>query len=151
MLQEMRLALTLHRPPGHAAPAPTAAQILRAATEGGAATTPYAGSIGALAPGLRADLVLLDWGRVTRPWQDPAIPLVDVLVRRARAEAVETVIIAGEVVYHRGRFTRVDRDAVLTDIARAMDRADTPTEAGLRRLGHDLLPHVERYYDSWLG
>jgi cytosine/adenosine deaminase-related metal-dependent hydrolase len=149
MLQEMRLALTLHRPPGHDAPAPSAAQILRMATEHGAATTPFAGRIGRLAPGMLADLVLLDWPRVTHPWQDPGMPLVDVLVRRARAQAVETVMIGGRVVYDQGRFTGVDRDATLAQIAQALARPDTPAEAARRRLAADLLDPVRAVYRGW--
>jgi cytosine/adenosine deaminase-related metal-dependent hydrolase len=149
MLQEMRLALTLHRPPGHAAPAPDAAQILRMATEHGAATTPFAGRIGRLAPGMLADLVLLDWPRVTAPWQDPAMPLVDVLVRRAKAQAVETVMVGGRVVYDQGRFTQVDRAATLAQITRDLDRPDTAAEAGRRRLAADLIAPVRDFYRAW--
>jgi cytosine/adenosine deaminase-related metal-dependent hydrolase len=149
MLQEMRLALTLHRPPGHAAPAPTAAQVLRMATEHGAATTPFAGRIGRLSPGMLADLVLLDWPRVTAPWQDPAIPLVDVLVRRAKSQAVETVMIGGRVVYDRGRFVQVDRDAILARLAQDLNRPDTLAEAGRRRLAADLLDPVRDFYRDW--
>lgn len=149
MLAEMRLALTLHRPPGHDAPAPSAAQILRMATEHGAATTPFAGRIGRLAPGMAADLVLLDWPRVTAPWQDPTMPLVDVLVRRAKAQAVETVMIAGRVVYAEGRFRTVDRDAVHAAITRALDRPDTPEDAQRRRLARDLLEPVRAFYRGW--
>lgn len=149
MLQEMRLALTLHRKPGHDVPAPTAPQILRMATEHGAATTPFADRIGQLAPGRLADIVLLDWDTVTRPYQDPQMPLVDVLVRRAKAGAVETVMIGGEVVYSGGAFTRVDREAVLDDIARALGRADTQAEAAQRRLAAALLGPVRDFYKGW--
>ena len=150
MLQEMRLALTLHRPAGHDAPSPTAAQVLRMATEHGAATTPFAGRIGRLAPGLLADLALLDWRRVTWPWQDPALPLEEVLVRRAKAGAVETVIVGGAVIYHEGRFAKVDRDATLTEIARALDRPDTSAEAERRRLAAALMEPVRAFYRDWI-
>jgi len=149
MLQEMRLVLTLHRPPGHDASAPSAAQVLRMATEHGAATTPFAGSIGRLAPGLFADLVLLDWPAVTRPWQDPRMPVVDVLVRRAKAQAVETVMIGGRLVYAKGRFTRVDRDDVLSALAAALDRPDTAEEEQRRRLATALLGPVRDFYRDW--
>ena len=43
MLQEMRLVLRAHREPGIDAPHPSPAQVLRMATEHGAATTPFAG------------------------------------------------------------------------------------------------------------
>ena len=150
MLQEMRLALTLHRPAGHDATCPKATDILRMATEHGAVTTPFAGRIGRLSPGMAADIVLLDWATVTGPWQDPAIPLIDVLLRRAKAGAVETVIIGGETVYHQGRFMRVDRQAVQGEIARALGRPDSEAEASLRHLASDLMEPVRDFYRDWL-
>ena len=149
MLQEMRLALTLHRPAGHDAPSPEATDILRMATEHGAATTPFADRIGRLAPGHMADIVLLDWQAVTHPWQDPAMPLVDVLVRRARAGAVASVMIGGRLVYADGHFTGVDRDAVLKELARDLARPETQAEADLRALSKDLLDPVRAFYTGW--
>ena len=75
MLQEMRMVLRVHRVPGmdetRCRPCP---QVLRMATEHGAATTPFAKQIGKLEPGRAADLVLLRWrtsripiSTVTRP------------------------------------------------------------------------------------
>lgn len=150
MLQEMRLALTLHRRPGHSAPYPTASEILRMATEHAAATTPFSDRIGRLAPGMLADIVLLDWSDVTRPYQDPDMPLVDVLVRRAKSRAVQSVLIGGQVVYHEGRFTRIDRSSILEDIARALDRPDADAEAAQRRLASDLIGPVRDFYKDWL-
>ena len=149
MLQEMRLALTLHRPPGHDAPAPSAAQVLRMATEHGAATTPFAGRAGRLAPGMLADIVLLDWARVTAPWQDPATPLADVIVRRAKAGAVETVMVDGSVIYHEGAFTRIDRAAMLDRIGEALRAPETPEDAERRRLAAALVEPVRRFYSDW--
>ena len=52
MLQEMRMVLRAHRVPGMAdSVVPTAAQVLRMATVGGAATTPFGDRIGTLARG----------------------------------------------------------------------------------------------------
>ena len=150
MLQEMRLALTLHRRPGHGTPHPAASQILRMATEHGAATTPFSDRIGRLAPGQLADIVLLDWAAVTGPYQDPRMPLIDVLVRRAKSGAVQTVLIGGKVIYHEARFTHIDRYMILEEISRALDRPDTATEAAKRRLASDLIGPVRDFYDDWL-
>lgn len=150
MLQEMRLALTLHRPAGHAAPCPSAAQVLRMATEHGAATTPFKGRIGRLAPGLLADVVLLDWPRVTWPWQDSAMPLVDVLVRRAKSGAVQTVIVGGRPIYHEGAFSNMDRHGVEAQIASALSRPDSQHDLSRRRLAAELLSPVEGFYKDWL-
>jgi cytosine/adenosine deaminase-related metal-dependent hydrolase len=146
MLQEMRLALTLHRPPGHEAPAPAAAQIVRMATEHGAATTPFAGRIGRIAPGMLADMVLLDWERVTWPHQDAGTPLLDVLVRRAKAGAVESVMIGGEIVYRAGAFTRVDSGAALAEIATALAAPRAGREQALRDLSAALVEPVRAFY-----
>jgi len=150
MMQEMRLALTIHRPAGHGSPSPTAAQILRMATENGAATTPFAGMIGRLAPGRLADIVLLDWDRITQPYQDPSMPLVEVLVRRAKAGAVQTVLIGGRLTYQNGQFTPIDRQAILEEISRDLNRADSASEAARKRLAARLLDPVLNFYDGWL-
>lgn len=149
MLQEMRLALTLHRPPGHGSPAPTASDILRMATTHGAASTPFAGQIGELAAGLAADIVLLNWETVTRPWQDPAQPLVDVILRRARREAVETVLIGGAVVYHEGQFPRIDRKDIHDQITEMLKKDTNSDRHARQELATAALPVIEEFYRSW--
>lgn len=150
MLSEMRLVLRAHRTPGIGAPAPSPAEVLRMATEGGAATTPFGETIGHLRPGAWADLVLFDWNDVTRPWQNPVIPLVDVLVQRAKTSAVKTVMVAGEVVYADGRFTRVDREAVLEALSAWFARPLSPAEEERWALGLAAFPHVKAFYDGYL-
>lgn len=150
MLQEMRLVLRAHREPGIGAPHPTPTEVLRMATEHGARTTPFAGRIGQLSPGSLADLVMLDWGAITRPWQSPDIPWLDVLVQRARSQAVDTVMIGGEVVFAQGRFTRIDRDAIHAEIAERFAQPLTPAEQQRRSLARAVFPHVTRFYDGWL-
>lgn len=150
MLQEMRLALTLHRQPGHDAACPSAPQIFRSATEHGARTTPFAGRVGRIAPGQLADLVLLDWDAVTYPYQDPSLPLIDVLLRRAKAGAVQTVLVGGKVVYRDGEFPGVDRLEVIGQISQSLNRDDTVSEARLRQLAGDLIEPVRKFYKGWL-
>jgi 5-methylthioadenosine/S-adenosylhomocysteine deaminase len=150
MLQEMRLVLRQHREPGIDAPHPSPATVLRMATEHGAGTTPFAGTIGRLSPGFAADLVLFDWPAVTRPYQHPDVGFVDVLVQRAKAAAIKTVMIAGEVVYADGRFTRLDREAVLAEIGARLARPLTAAEAARRGLARAVFPHVQMFYDGYL-
>lgn len=150
MLAEMRLVLRLHRMPGIDAPCPSPAEVLRMATDHAAATTPFGRAIGRLSPGAWADLVLIDWAAVTTPYQNPAIPLLDVLVQRAKTNAVHTVLIGGEVVYREGRFTRVDRAAVLEALARWFARPLSDEERARQALSRAIFPYVRAFYEGWL-
>jgi hypothetical protein len=120
------------------------------ATEHGARTTPFAGEIGRLSPGMAADCVLFDWKAVTHPYQDSGLGFVDVLVQRAKAKAVHSVMIGGEWVYREGRFTKVDRDAVLAEIAAMLARPKTPAEQERIALSTAVMPHVRRFYKGYL-
>ena len=149
MLQEMRLAYTLHRRPGHSSLNPSAAEILRMATEHGAASTPFSGKIGRLEKGLFADILLLDLHSLAFPYQDFDIPLLDIIVRRAKRKSVDTVIIDGNVVFNKGKFTRVDEDTLLEEISEVLSRAKTPEEIELRELSEIIMPAVKNFYSGW--
>ena len=150
MLQEMRLALRLHRVPGMDDDVPTSAQVFRMATEGGAATTPFGDRIGALAVGRAADLVLLPWRHVAHPYLEPGTPVLDAVLHRARASAIDTVLVAGEVVLRDGRIARVDKASVLEELAATLRRPLTPEEEHRRRLSRAVFPHVRGFYGGWL-
>ena len=149
MLQEMRLAYTLHRRPGHSSLNPSAAEILRMATEHGAASTPFSGKIGRLEKGLFADILLLDLHSLAFPYQDFDIPLLDIIVRRAKRKSVDTVIIDGNVVFNKGKFTRVDEDKLLEEISKVLSREKTPEEVELRELSEIIMPAVKNFYTGW--
>jgi cytosine/adenosine deaminase-related metal-dependent hydrolase len=150
MLHEMRLALRIHRTPGMDDDVPTSAHVFRMATEDGAATTPFGGYIGALEVGRAADLVLLPWRHVAHPYLDPDTSVLDAIVHRARSVAIDTVLVGGEVVVQGGRVTRVDKAAVLDELAATLRRPLTDEEVHRRRLSRLLFPHVRRFYAGWL-
>jgi hypothetical protein len=92
----------------------------------------------------------MNWKTATWPYQDDDVPMLDALMMRAKTNAVDAVMIGGEVVYRNGRFTRVDRDAVLEDIARALSKPRTEDEIARRELGRAVFPHVKAFYDGYL-
>ncbi len=150
MLQEMRLVLRAHRTPGMTDEVPTCAQVLRMATADGARTTAFGSGIGKLEPGLPFDAVLIDYARATYPYQDEDVPPLDALIQRAKTEAVDAVYVGGDLVYADGRFTHVDRDEVLRDIAERLAKPRTPEELRLRAMGHAVTPYVKAFYDGYL-
>jgi 5-methylthioadenosine/S-adenosylhomocysteine deaminase len=146
MLQEMRLVLRAHRVPGTAdQDVPSTGQVLRMATVGGAVTTPFGSHIGTIAVGKAADLVLIDWDKLAYPYLDPETPALDVVLQRAKSDAVDLVMVAGEVVYEGGRFTRVDRAAALRELHESLQHALAEDALERRALAKALLPHVRRF------
>jgi len=146
MLQEMRMVLRAHRVPGMADDVPTAAQVFRMATSGGAKTTAFGHTIGVLAPGKAADMVMIDWRQISYPYLDEATPLLDAVLQRAKTSGVRTVICDGEVIYGGGKFARVDRDEALRALHQDLQRALSDSEVERRQLSKALLPLVYADY-----
>jgi cytosine/adenosine deaminase-related metal-dependent hydrolase len=151
MLQELRLVLRAHRTPGMDDSVPTCPQVLKMATESGAKTTAFGDSIGRLDPGRFFDAVLLNWKTATFPYQDADIPLLDALMQRAKTGAVDAVYIDGSLVYADGRFTNIDRTAVLNEIAETLAHPRTEEEVARRELGLAVFPHVKAFYQGYMG
>lgn len=126
---------------------PTAPEILRAATHGGAAALRQGGELGAIASGRLADIILLDLDEL------PFVPLNDLrrqLVYCEPARAVRHTIVAGDVVYEGGRCTRFDERA-LKDEAREL-AAEFVAYMESCRAGVDLLSgYYEQMYRQGLA
>ncbi len=119
-------------------PGPAAAVGL--ATTGGAAALNMAGSLGAIAPGMRADLVLYDLRTPSfAPLNDP----VQQLVFSERGRSVATVLVDGAVVYDGGRYISADAEAVIAQ-ARSMRNAQRGRNRHLYRFAEALVRAQER-------
>lgn len=97
---------------------PTAERVLRMATAAGARSCGLAGQVGALVPGMRADIALLD--RFTPAF----MPLNDVqgqLVYCEHGASVDTVMVQGEVVVAGGKLLRVDEQAMYRRLESALN------------------------------
>ena len=149
MLQEMRLILNVHRVPGMDDVPPTCPQVLRMATEHGAGTTPFAGKIGRLEPGRHADFVVINHRRALYPYQDDQIGILDAIIQRAKTAAVDATVIGGVTVYENGRFTQVDRELILAEIADLLGRPRTEQEQVMVGLSQEMQAFVRRFYDGY--
>lgn len=150
MLQEMRLVLKLHRVPGMDSLVPTSAQVFQMATEHGAKTTGFAQEIGSLEVGKAADIVLIDWHHIAYPYLDDDISVIDAVVQRSRTAGVDTVMVEGEVILKDGKFTKVNKEEALAELAASLSVPRTPAEERRRELAKRVFPHVKQFYDGWL-
>ena len=151
MLQEMRQVLRLHRVPGMDAPQPSIAEVFRMATENGALTTAFGDRIGRIDVGRSADLVLLKWSSIAYPFLDPDVPVLDAVVQRAKPDGVDTVLVAGEPILSDGRFTRVDEEAALGELAAALAGPPSADEVLRRTTSRRLIPFIETFYEGYLN
>jgi cytosine/adenosine deaminase-related metal-dependent hydrolase len=149
MLQEMRLILNVHRVPGMDDDVPTCAQVLRMATEHGAATTPFGHSIGRLEPGRYADFVVINCQRALWPHQDDQIEIVDAVIQRAKTDAVDATVIGGVTVYQNGKFTLVDRQVILKEIADLLAKPRTSEENARIGVAREMQEFVKSYYAEY--
>jgi 5-methylthioadenosine/S-adenosylhomocysteine deaminase len=149
MLQEMRLVKHLHAQPGLYERPLSAAQIFRMATEHGATSIGFGAEIGTLEVGKRADLVLLDYKRISAPFLDSAIPIVDALIYRAKSEHVRSVMIDGKLVYQDGKFINVDRDHTEQMLSADLNRPLRADEMERDKFSREVFPYVRDFYKNW--
>jgi cytosine/adenosine deaminase-related metal-dependent hydrolase len=133
MQEAMRSAALLHR-----ADLPdrrdwvSAHDTLRMATEGGAKAIRLSGRIGALAPGMLADLVLY---RLDAPWWRPLNDPVAQLVFAETGAAVALTMVDGQILVENGNVTGFDAAGALSEIEAMV--------ASLRRRNADLFAVAE--------
>ena len=115
VLEETRLAALIHKVQSGDPTVVSAYQALEMATRGGAKALGLDDRIGAIAPGMQADIVLVD---LHRPHLTPQHNIVSNLVYSARGGDVRTVLVNGSVVVREGRVTTVDEDEVMAQAGR---------------------------------
>jgi cytosine/adenosine deaminase-related metal-dependent hydrolase len=148
MLQEMRVALKIHRVPGMDDRVPTAPQVFQMATEHGGLTTPYGTQLGTLEAGKAADVVIMDWNHITFPYLDDEVPVVDAIVQLARTSGIDTVLVGGEPILRAGRFTRINKQDALESLAASLCIPLRPDELERRKLAKRVFPYVKNFYED---
>jgi guanine deaminase len=113
-------------------------EVFAMATEGSARALGFAGRLGRIAPGYKADTVFLDRRNMNY------VPLNDVTSQIVNAEdgtAVDSVMIGGRMVLDHGRFTTLDYHGLAGRAERAMERLRN-VNAEARDLARRLEPVV---------
>ena len=119
MLQEMRLAMHLHKVVAnepssvHLEPG----RLLHMATKGGATTSDFGRQIGQIGLGCSADFFIFDSDAAAYPAPAEFWTPLELLLHRGRPEHVRAVYVAGEKICENGRFTHVNSEEVLTELA----------------------------------
>jgi 5-methylthioadenosine/S-adenosylhomocysteine deaminase len=133
MLAELRVAHVMQRvrgEPGH--PRLPAAAVFGLGWDGGARVVGAGSAIGRLEPGRRGDVVVLDLRALSAPFAVGDADIWELLITRAKAAQVDSVIVDGRLLMERRRLLHIDRDALMQEVAGAASAAiarRSPAEA----------------------
>jgi cytosine/adenosine deaminase-related metal-dependent hydrolase len=138
MLEEIRKAGTLARIASRNINNVSSGMLLHAATVAGAEAL-MRDDLGRLAPGARADLVLVD---LSHPDMMPARDPLRSLIFHAAERAVRDVYVAGRKVVSNGRVTTLDHRAAAERLTEAQVRMmkQTPNRDYLKRTADEIAP-----------
>jgi 5-methylthioadenosine/S-adenosylhomocysteine deaminase len=96
----------------------TTKKLVQMATIGGAEDLGVADKTGSLTPGKRADLILV---RTGAPHLGEIGDPYDALVQLAAPSDVDTVMVDGRIMRHKGEFTALDYGKLLADAAQSVE------------------------------
>jgi 5-methylthioadenosine/S-adenosylhomocysteine deaminase len=94
-------------------------EALAIATTGSARVVGLGDQIGQLAPGYRADLILID---MSGSHCQPRHSLTASLVYNIRASDVQTVLVDGQVIMRDRQLLTLDKAQIIKEVSRSMDR-----------------------------
>jgi 5-methylthioadenosine/S-adenosylhomocysteine deaminase len=154
MFTEVRLATYLQRMPRNFNKGRLdSEQVLRAAASNGAQALGMSPSLGSLEPGKLADLLVINRERIMfPPGRYANEPFLDVVIDRADARDIDTVLVNGRVLMEDGRVTVVDERQVKQRFAAAVAERVYRPSAQQRRyaeLGTLVEPYLAGFYRSW--
>ncbi len=89
--------------------------VLRMAILGGAKAVDLAGKIGTLAPGAKADVIVVD---LRKPHIEPVHSTMSALVYNANGSDVHTVFVDGKMLVHEGKYLLMDEAELLSEARR---------------------------------
>jgi 5-methylthioadenosine/S-adenosylhomocysteine deaminase len=121
---------------------PTAEEILRAMTEGGARAMGLSGEVGVLRRGARADIVLIDLATSTYA---PMLCLPRHLVYGEDGRSIRMVMVDGEIVVRDGRILTLD-EAAIREEARGLISSWVASLGPAERWADRLRPYVDEMY-----
>lgn len=148
MFTDIRLGAFLQRAPGIVQEKVPREEWYRMAILNGARVAGREGQ-GRLAPGQKADLILLDKKRVFDiPGFNPRLGPWDMVFQQATGEHVHTVMVGGKLIRERRRWRNLNEEGIRENYLRILEKRIERLEAD-RGLYERLEPYVVAYYQKW--
>lgn len=152
-VMELRMVHKMHRLAGYdlaATPALDAFDVLRIGTVNGARVLGFGDTLGALAPGMKADAILVDLDEILEdPWWSGDLDIAEMFVHRAKGHHVSSVVVGGTVVIEDRAFKTIDVPALWAEVRKVASRGLPPQQAELAALMREVKPHAQAWYARW--
>ncbi len=151
-VMELRMIHKLHRTPDFdlAKPALDAYAVLAMGTLNAARVCGFEGRLGALAPGMKADAILVDLdGVLEDPWLDPDFDIIEAFLHRARGADVNTVVVGGALVIDDRRWQTIDVAALYREVRRAAAAGIGAEQRRTAEMLQRLKRHAHDWYAGW--
>lgn len=145
-LREMRLAYAVHKALGFDIKMPRA-DLMRFATENGRFAITGESDAARIEAGSSADLLILDWERLSAELVEPDVPPFDLLLAKARQEHIKGLVIGGREVVRGGKVTGIDLPLLEAELLAAMRKA-YPTTADVRAAMPELKTALRNHYSG---
>ena len=148
MFAELRVAHMMQRVRGELEhPRLRAADMFGLAWYGGARVVGAAAAIGRLEPGRRGDVVVLDLQALSAPYAVPDADIWELVLGRAKASHVHSVIADGRALLLEGKLQHIDRDALVQEVAAAaaaaVARRSQADRAGIEQVRRRIVEHYQ--------
>ncbi len=150
---EMRMIYYLHRIAGFDlvnTPPLSSFDVLQMATVNAARVCNFTGVIGALKSGMKADLLLVDLGRIMEnPWVSPHWNVVDLFIHRGKGTDVNTVMVNDNIVIENHKFCNIDLDLVYDEIRKQIKKGIHPEQKAFAENLQKIKPFCQSWYKRW--
>jgi cytosine/adenosine deaminase-related metal-dependent hydrolase len=152
-IMELRMVHKMHRLACFdlaASKALDAFDVLRIGTVNGARVLGFGETLGALAPGMKADAILVDLDEILEdPWWSGDLDVAEMFVHRAKGHHVDTVVVGGKVVIENRAFKTIDVPALWAEVRKVASRGLSPAQVEFAGLMREIKPHAQAWYARW--
>jgi len=150
---ELRMIYYLHRIAGfhlvNSIPL-NAFDVLKMGTVNAAKVCNFTGVIGALKPGMKADLLLIDLDHIMEdPWICPHWNVVDLIIHRGKGTDVNTVMVNGNIVIENRKFCNIDVNLIYNEVRKQAEKGISPEQKVFAENLQRIKPYCQSWYSRW--
>lgn len=152
-VMELRMIHRLHRVAGFDlvnTPALNAFDVLQMGTVNAARVCGFEGELGALKPGMKADVILVDLQEIMEdPWISPNLNIAEIFIHRAKGVHVNTVIVGGKIVMENRKFLTLDIEQLYAEVRKQASKGISPEQKKFAQNLQKIKPYYHKWYKGW--